>query len=134
MVFVEIFVIKNDGNLLDACGLAAISALKHAKLPAVVKEGDDYKLDLENSAGNLELNSTPITVTVRKGENGILLVDPSRAEEQALPARLTVGSKDDGNISSMQMGGSGQFTPEEIVKVCKMALEISHNIRKAHFR
>src|SRR3989338_4492560 len=86
MLFIDIFVINNDGNLIDACGMAAIAALRNTKIPKVIKEGDDYKLDQEgNYAGNLELDSNPMSITIRKGDNGIMLVDPSRAEEKALP-------------------------------------------------
>lgn len=134
MVFIDILVINNDGNLLDAAGLAAIAALKHTKIPAVIKEGEEYKIDPDNHAGNLELESTPISITVRKSDNGMMVIDCTQAEERALPARLTIGSKDDGNIASLQMGGSASFTPEEIIKAAKLAAECSQMIRTKHLK
>lgn len=61
-VFIDIYPINDDGNLFDACALAAIAALKEAKIPAYKNGKIDYKIKKDK----LPLDGTPLSCTVRK--------------------------------------------------------------------
>ena len=116
-VFVDIYTINDDGNLLDAAGIGAVAALKIAQLPKY-DEAED-KVIYEEKTGNVPLtDKNPLAITVHKlGKN--LIVDPTREEEDTSEARLTIGSSD-GLISSMQKGDSATFSVEEIMKSVEM--------------
>ncbi len=130
MVFVDIFVTDHDGNLVDACGLAAIAALKDAKMPAI--KGED-EIDRDHLEGRLPLKGTPISITVRQHGNKYIL-DATASEEEALDSRLTVGTNEDGTISSLQKGGIEGLTKEQTVEMIKLAQIASKNIRAKHFK
>ncbi|MCD6092887.1 MAG: exosome complex protein Rrp42 [Candidatus Aenigmarchaeota archaeon] len=131
-VMIDIIILDHDGNLIDASGLAAVSALLDAKMPVYAIENDKVVVDYEKSGtAPLPVERKPVSVTVFKISNSLLL-DLTALEEQVMDARLTVGSFErDGNIllCSMQKGGSGGFTLEEIDRAVDMAIEKGKELR-----
>jgi exosome complex component RRP42 len=110
-VFIDIYTINDDGNLLDAAGVGAVAALKLAKIPKYDEEKG--KADYHGYEGNIPLkNINPFAITVHKIGNN-LIVDPNREEEDISETRITVGSSD-GVIYSLQKGNSNSFNIEEI--------------------
>src|SRR5512139_2707023 len=113
VVFVDVYVLNHDGNLIDASAIAAVSALANAKMPNFeVKDGE---VKYKTGYSPLPLNSHPITVTLAK-INGKLVVDPGIEEEQIMEARISMAFNDDGNICAIQKGCAGFFTPQELLE------------------
>ena len=127
-VIIDIVTINDAGNLFDAAGLAALTALKAAKFPAVDPETGaiDYKHKTEES---LPLLKEPLPVTVYK-VGGKLLVDPTMEEEHSYDARLTIASDEKGTISAMQKGGEAPLTIDEVSKMVEIALEKAKFLRE----
>ncbi len=123
-VFVDIVSINDDGNLLDAAGIAAVSALKTAKIPEYNEEEDKVEYDKPTDKKLPVADKAPIPITVHKIGEG-LVVDPTKEEEDLSDTRLTVGSVE-GIISSVQKGGEKSLSSEEI----KEALEMVEKIEK----
>lgn len=113
-VFVDIYSINDDGNLLDAAGIGAIIALKNAKMP-VYDEKED-KIDYKKREGKIPLKENlPIAITFHKiGEE--FVIDPTREEEDISETRVTIGSSN-GIISSIQKGEVKPLKVEELDKV-----------------
>src|SRR4030043_1490023 len=64
-VFIDIYSINDDGNLLDAAGIGAVAALKIAKMPKYDEETGKPIYGEYN--GEIPLNNTnPIPITVHK--------------------------------------------------------------------
>jgi len=114
-LFVDIYSINDDGNLLDAAGIGALVALKTAKMPKY-DEKEEKVLHGEWTEDNLPLsNKIPVSITVHKiGEH--LVVDPTREEEDVSETRVTIGSCD-GIISSIQKGEKESLDTEEFHKI-----------------
>lgn len=131
MVYVDIDILDNDGNLIDACSIAAISALLDAKLPEL---DEDFSIDTEKErTKKLPITGVPISTTIARIGNK-LVVDPTLSEELALDSRLTVGTFDKNGeimLSSMQKGGTGGLSLEEIDKMVSMAEHAGKKIRAA---
>ncbi|MFH0860447.1 MAG: exosome complex protein Rrp42 [Candidatus Altiarchaeota archaeon] len=122
VVYLDIHVLDNDGNLFDAANMASVTALYNAKIPKfedgiVVREPDR----------DLNLTCLPLSVTASKIA-GRVLFDPNLDEEYATDARLTVATSD--TINAMQKGGDGSFTEAEIESIIDMAFEKAADIRK----
>ncbi|MBI5061228.1 MAG: exosome complex protein Rrp42 [Candidatus Aenigmarchaeota archaeon] len=128
VVYVDIDVLDDDGNLIDACGIAAVSALLTAKIPKIEKEGDDYKVDYEVKDKHFPMMGIPVSTTIVKIGDSII-TDPNLAELHAMDSRLTVGTLE-GHICSMQKGGSGGFSVEEVEKIVDMAEKKGNELRK----
>ncbi|MCW3992968.1 MAG: exosome complex protein Rrp42, partial [Candidatus Bathyarchaeota archaeon] len=104
VIFVDIYVLNHDGNLIDASALAALAALLNTKMFNYEIEEDEVKI--KPGYTPLHVSKHPIAVTFAK-INDKLIVDPWLEEEQIMDARLTVTTDDDGNVCAMQKGGSG---------------------------
>jgi exosome complex component RRP42 len=127
VVFVDVYVLNHDGNLIDASALAAVSALMNTKMPNYeVKDGE---VVIKQGYTPLPLKSHPVTVTLGK-INGKLIVDPWLEEEQVMDSRLTMAFNEDGNICATQKGGAGYFTQQQISEGMKLAKEKAAELRK----
>lgn len=127
VVFVDIYVLNHDGNLIDASALAAVAALRNTKLPNYeIKNGE---VKITQGYTQLPMRSYPITVTLGK-INGKLIVDPWLEEEEAMDSRISLAINDEGNICAIQKGGAGYFTPQQILEAAKIAKETAAELRK----
>ena len=127
VVFVDVYVLNHDGNLIDASALAAVSALMNTKMPNYeVKDGE---VVIKQGYTQLPMKSHPITVTLGK-INGKLIVDPWLEEEQVMDSRLTLAFNEEGNICAIQKGGAGYFTQKQILEGMKLAREKAAELRK----
>jgi exosome complex component RRP42 len=128
VVFVDVYVLNHDGNLIDASTMAALAALINTKMfKYTVEEG---KIVKKPGYTPLPMTDYPISVTFAKIGNKLIL-DTELDEEQVMDARLTVTMDKDGNICAIQKGGgSGYFTKEEILEATKIATEKTAELRK----
>jgi exosome complex component RRP42 len=127
VVFVDVYVLNHDGNLIDASALAAMAALLNTKMPNYeIKDGE---LKMKQGYTPLPMKSHPITVTIGKIGN-TLIVDPGLEEEQVMDARITMAINEQGNICAIQKGGSGFFTPQQILEASKIAQQKVEEMRK----
>ena len=108
-VFVDIYSINDDGNLLDASCFAAVAALLDAKMPKY-----DEK---EERVAYGEWTSKKV---------------PLREEEASSEARVSMAlsSKKDLRINAMQKGGETALSEEEILKIIYLAEEKYKDIEK----
>jgi len=114
-VFIDIYSINDDGNVLDAAAIGTIVALKNAKIP-VYDEKEEKVLYGEHSDNGIPLKKEiPLSLTIHKIRDS-LIVDPTKEEEDIVEARMTIGSYD-GTISSIQKGREGTLGIDEIDKV-----------------
>ena len=131
-VFIDIYSINDDGNLMDAAGIGAISALKDATIPKYDKK-EEKIIYGEKTKEKIPLSKhVPISITVHKiGKN--FLVDPTREEEDISETRITLASSN-GTIFSMQKGEAVSLSVEEFEKILDMIekgeREISKKIEK----
>lgn len=127
-VFVDIYSINDDGNLMDAATIGAIAAMKIARIPKYDLETNTVLYD-ELTDDKLPLTEhVPVAISVHKiGDS--LIVDPTREEEDVSETRVTIGSSN-GTISSLQKSNSKHLGIDEIKKVFEIAAETSKEINK----
>lgn len=127
-VFVDIYSINDDGNLMDAATIGAIAALKIARIPKYDEETEkviygeftDQKIPLTENA--------PVAISVHK-IGKFLIVDPIKEEEDLSETRVTIGSSK-GIISSLQKSNSQEMEIEEMEKAFEMATKLSNEIQE----
>ena len=133
MVFLDVLIINHDGNLIDAAGIAALAAIRNAKMPKLVIDGETYKVDRTSERKEpLPLSDMPIPITVRKNGEAHL-VDTTAIEEDSISGRLTITTKANGNICAIQQGGTNAFTPEEIDSVVAISQKMGKKIHDEFF-
>jgi len=126
LVFIDVHVLNFDGNLFDACELAAVTALNNSIVPASTLK------DSEEEDFQLPMRHTPVSCTFVKLGKSVVL-DPSLEEEELAATRLTITTDENGDIRAMQKGGSGSFSSDEIDTAVATAQQKGKDIREKFF-
>ncbi|MFH1630744.1 MAG: exosome complex protein Rrp42 [Candidatus Aenigmatarchaeota archaeon] len=129
MAYIDIDVLNDDGNLMDACGIAAITALLTAKLPKYKNENDKYSVEYgTKSEDGIPMDGIPVSTTFVKIGTEII-TDPGLPESEALDARLTVGTLEGNKLCSLQKGGNTGLSVMEIERIIELAVKHGDDIR-----
>lgn len=126
-LFIDVHVLNDDGNLIDAASLGAMTALKTGFIPEYDEESGTLNRDVE--AEDIPLEEEPVTVTGHKIENEILW-DTTGEEEEARDARLTVSLNEHGNVVAMQKGETQPLSHDEVMTIVEEAEEKTGKLRE----
>jgi len=126
VVFVDVYVLDHDGNLIDAAGMAALGALVSATMQEFEVKGGELRY--KDSKVAVPIRNYPVPITSVKIGNSII-TDPCLEEEQVMSCRLTVTTDKNDNVCAMQKGGLGIFTPEEIKQIISSSIQKSRELR-----
>jgi exosome complex component RRP42 len=121
IIFIDVHILDDCGNILDAASLGAIAALLSTKVPASrYGLGEDYILPIRD---------LPIATTAIEF-NDVLMFDPGVDEEAIANTRLTIISTMNGNICGSQKSGTGMLKPEQVHRIIDIACEKAKEIRE----
>ncbi|MEI6104978.1 MAG: exosome complex protein Rrp42 [Methanothrix sp.] len=121
IIFIDVHILDDCGNILDAASLGAIAALMSTKVPAArYGLGEDYILPIRD---------IPIATTAIEF-NDVLMFDPGVDEEAIANTRLTIISTMNGNICGSQKSGTGMLKPEQVYRIIDIACEKAKEIRE----
>lgn len=131
MIFVDIYVLDHDGNLINAAGIAALTALLNAKMKEYeVKDGEVIYKEHQIP---LPMQNYPVPITIAK-IGGKMVLDPCFEEELVMSSRLTVTIDKDDHLCAMQKGGLGEITIEEAKQAVSTAVTKSRELRERVMR
>jgi exosome complex component RRP42 len=121
IIFIDVHILDDVGNILDASSLGAIAALLTTKIPASkFGLGEDYPLPVKD---------IPIATTAIEFSD-VLMFDPDVDEESIANTRLTVITTADGSICGIQKSGTGILKPEQVNRIVDIACEKAKEIRE----
>lgn len=123
MVFIDVHVLNDEGNILDAASIGAIAALMTATIPAEREGvGEDSPLPIREMPVGISLVDI----------GGELMVDPGRNEEAVCDTKISITSNQDGSICAMQKSGEGALSEEQVLKAVTIACEKAAKVRENH--
>lgn len=135
---VDVHMLNDDGNLMDATSIAAIAALCHFKRPDVGIQGDEVTVysPEERDPISLSIYHMPICVSFSFFQQGtFLLVDPCEREERVMDGLLMIAMNKHREICSIQSSGGIMLLKEQVLRCSKIASvkvsEITELITKA---
>ncbi len=121
LIFIDIHALDDDGNLMDASALAAISALLNTTVPAERFEvGDDFPLPIRD---------LPVAVTSQIIEDCVI-VDPCKDEENASGNFITITTDSEDNIVAIQKSGSYLLDEEKFYEIIDLSIRKAGEIRE----
>ncbi|KAK8462339.1 hypothetical protein SEVIR_1G193500v4 [Setaria viridis] len=140
-VRVDLHILDNGGNLIDAANIAALAALSTFRRPECTIGGDDGQQVIVHDPEArdpipLTIHHMPIAVTFAYfGEGNIVVVDPTYKEEAVMGGRMTATINSNGDICSIQKAG-GEGVMSSVVMQCLRiasvkAADITSKIKKA---
>jgi exosome complex component RRP42 len=115
-LFIDLYVLDHDGNLIDTAALAAMGALQNARVPKF----ENGKLVRGEYAGSLKLAHTVVSTSFEKFGDKIL-VDANFTEEVASKGRLSLGTADGEFVVSSQKSGEAGFSQKEYMDLIDAA-------------
>ncbi|MHA2244927.1 MAG: exosome complex protein Rrp42 [Candidatus Hodarchaeales archaeon] len=120
IIFIDIYVLDDGGNLLDASALAAMAALANTRLKKVSIDEETEEVTVLDETEPLPTKGCVASLTYAK-INDFIVYDPNLIEDRGKIARFSVAITDEGLICSMQKGESGMFLEEEIITILEKA-------------
>ncbi|MEM3074745.1 MAG: exosome complex protein Rrp42 [Candidatus Pacearchaeota archaeon] len=132
-VFIDIYSINDDGNLLDASFIGTLAALKSAKIPIYDEKKDIINYEKPPKENLPITNNIPLNFSIYKiGEQ--IILDPTLEEESASDGRLVFAAVPSSgktfNICSMQKSESMDLTIEKLLSM----IEFVENIYEKFFK
>ncbi len=129
ILFIDMYVINYDGNLIDAGGVSAIATLVSAHIPeGIIGKNGDLEWTGKYLTGETIVNELPLVVTYGKIDD-IIFLDPNLPEELVSEGRISISVTEE-KITSIQKSGAATFSIDEIKMLCKKSLEIGQKLRK----
>jgi exosome complex component RRP42 len=120
ILFIDVYILDDGGNLIDVSALAAMAALANTRLKMVKIDEETEEVTLLEETEPLPRNGCVASLTyVKIGD--LILYDPNLVEDRGKSARFSVAITDEGLICSMQKGETGIFLEEEIVAILEKA-------------
>jgi len=117
-IFIDLYILDHDGNLIDTAALAAMAALKDAKVPKF----EEGKIVRGSNAGSIPLQDIVLSTSFEKIGKSIM-VDATDAEEIASAGRLSLSTANDEKICSSQKSGAVGFSKDEYLQMVDWAME-----------
>jgi len=137
----DIRILDDVGNLTDACGIGAITALYHFRRPDVtIGETVIIHPTTERDPVPLSIHHMPICVSfgifeIPEEGTQVLIVDPTWKEEQVMTGHMTVVMNIHKEICGFQKAGGVALETKMILAATRIAMvkaeEITGKIQKA---
>lgn len=140
-VRVDLHILDNGGNLIDAANIAALAALSTFRRPECTVGGDDgQQVTVHDPEVRdplpLTIHHMPIAVTFAYfGEGNIVVLDPTYKEEAVMGGRMTAIVNSNGDVCAIQKAG-GEGVMSSVIMQCLRiasvkAADITSKIKKA---
>ena len=128
ILFIDMYVINHDGNLIDAGGVSALTTLISAHVPEGIIGENGLEWTGKYLTGETIVNELPLVMTYGKIDNMIFL-DPNLPEELVSEGKISISVTED-RITSIQKSGAATFSIDEIKMLCEKSLEQGKKLRK----
>ncbi|KAF6166150.1 hypothetical protein GIB67_023860 [Kingdonia uniflora] len=124
---VDLHILDNGGNLVDAANIAALAALLTFRRPECTLGGEDGQEVLVHPPEareplSLIIHHLPIAVTFAFfGNENVVVIDPSYSEEAVMGGRMTATLNANGDVCAIQKGGGDGVIQSVIMQCLRIA-------------
>ncbi len=131
ILFVDMYVINDGGNLVDCGGIGALTALLSARVPEGIWNETENQVEWTGKylTGNKIIKELPLVITYGKIDD-IIFLDPSTPEELVSDGRISISVTENRTITSIQKSGTATFTMEELKMLGEKTFDIADQLRK----
>ncbi|XP_067290241.1 exosome complex component RRP43 [Pseudorasbora parva] len=131
VLYCDIMCLDYDGNLLDACIIVLLAALKNARLPEVTinTETDAAEVDMQKKR-LLKINRHPVGSSFAVFDDSIIIVDPTAEEESLSTALMTVVTDEEERLCALHKPGGTALSAEKLQHCIRRAVTRHTEIRR----
>jgi len=129
-IFIDIYVVDYDGNMIDASSIATMLALLTAKIPKVSTTETGEIIISEEKSENIPVKKKVVTATIAKitdenTGNKYYIADPSLEEEMIADTLVTIAFSEDELITGIQKSGLSSIYSDDIPKILNMSRKLA---------
>ncbi|XP_063948729.1 exosome complex component RRP45A isoform X2 [Daucus carota subsp. sativus] len=138
---IDVHILDNGGNLVDAANIAALAALSTFRRPECTLGGEDGQELIVHPPEvrdpiPLIIHHLPVAVTFGFiGKESIMVIDPTHLEEAVMGGRMTVTLNTNGDVCAIQKAGGDGILQSVIMQCLRIASvkagDISSKIKNA---
>ena len=129
-LYIDLYILDYDGNLIDASVIASVNALGTTTLPKYSVEGQNIK-KLDESF-KLELKDYPVSLTYAfLGDKYV--VDPCLNEEYASDFTVSITVKSDDRFCAIQKNGGGMLSPRSFLDLLEKSITLGKELRRVAY-
>jgi exosome complex component RRP42 len=124
IVWLDIYILDYDGNIVDASMLASMAALSNTYIPyfeIVDQHTGIVKVNKDQKVSPLPINKYVVTVTTYK-IGDVLVIDPTAEEESLAQHRIAVSIDEEKRIVGLQKMGLGALTEKELDEIISLSM------------
>ncbi|KAG8007988.1 Exosome complex component RRP43, partial [Nibea albiflora] len=131
VLYCDLMCLDYDGNVLDACVIALLAALKNTQLPEVTfsTETCSPQVNREKRRG-LHIHKHPVSASLCVFDDSILIVDPTAEEESLTTSQLTVVTDEEGRLCAVHKPGGTSMSAEKLQECISRAVARQREIQK----
>ncbi|KAM7436232.1 Exosome complex component RRP43 [Porites harrisoni] len=120
VLYVDIMCLSYDGNITDACLIAAVAALQNTRLHSVkIDEETQTPEPSEKKEVSLNLRQHPVASTFGIFDDSVLFADPTDEEENLVSGIVTIVVTDDDKIAAVHKPGGSPLTDDKLQECFK---------------
>ncbi|OAY61336.1 exosome complex component RRP45A isoform X1 [Manihot esculenta] len=133
---IDLHILDNGGNLVDAANIAALAALLTFRRPECTLGGEDGQQVIVHPPEVREplpliVHHLPIAVTFAFfNSEHTMVIDPTHSEETVMGGRMTVTVNANGDICAIQKAGGEGVTQSDIMRCLRIASRNAESITK----
>uniref|UniRef100_A0AAG5CPR8 Exosome complex component RRP45 n=1 Tax=Anopheles atroparvus TaxID=41427 RepID=A0AAG5CPR8_ANOAO len=123
---IDVNVLNHEGNVIDCCSIAALTALAHFKRPDITVDGENVIVHTleEKEPIKVTLYHYPICVSYAIFNKGtVAIADPTNLEERVAEAKMVFGLNSYGELCGLHLGGITLTSANLLLRTSKKAGE-----------
>ncbi|XP_058130146.1 exosome complex component RRP45 [Anopheles ziemanni] len=123
---IDVNVLNHEGNVIDCCSIAALTALAHFKRPDITVDGENVIVHTmeEKEPIKVTLYHYPICVSYAIFNKGaVAIADPTNLEERVAEAKMVFGLNSYGELCGLHLGGITLTSANLLLRTSKKASE-----------
>eukprot|EP01130_Rhizamoeba_saxonica_P010899 TRINITY_DN4495_c0_g1_i1.p1 TRINITY_DN4495_c0_g1~~TRINITY_DN4495_c0_g1_i1.p1 ORF type:complete len:266 (+),score=46.71 TRINITY_DN4495_c0_g1_i1:23-820(+) len=121
-LYVDVYCLNYDGNLLDASLLSVLAALESVSLPSISVTLEGNIVVAEGKSSMLNLQKYPVASTFATLEEYVI-TDPTFEEEELMSGSFTIVYDQNNKLCSVLKSGGSIVSDEVLQKCMKLSLE-----------
>ncbi|KAM7436235.1 Exosome complex component RRP43 [Porites harrisoni] len=130
VLYVDIMCLSYDGNITDACLIAAVAALQNTRLHSVkIDEETQTPEPSEKKEVSLNLRQHPVASTFGIFDDSVLFADPTDEEENLVSGIVTIVVTDDDKIAAVHKPGGSPLTDDKLQECFKKSVRRGKEVR-----
>lgn len=130
---VDLFVLNEDGNIFDACFLAAVACLMNTRLPEVTLSGPNNIRVNEQKLRNLNVHHIPVCTSfyfIEGLSSSLPIIDATAKEEKLAKSRLSICMNIFEDLCGMTTFGSLEVDPRIVLACTQQTLSLTKEITR----